>query len=56
MTLAEAADNWDLPIEAVQEATRYCESHRKLLLLEAESERAYLEREGVSLEPASANR
>ncbi|WP_017327042.1 hypothetical protein [Synechococcus sp. PCC 7336] len=51
LSLAEAANNWDLPIEAIQEAIAYCESHRSLLELEAESERRLLETAGISLEP-----
>lgn len=38
MTVAEAADNWSLPVEAIEEATRYCEIHRDLLRMEAEEE------------------
>ncbi|NER24638.1 MAG: hypothetical protein F6J96_28845 [Symploca sp. SIO1C2] len=38
LSLEEAADNWDLPLAAVSEAIRYCESHQELLKLEAEEE------------------
>jgi uncharacterized protein (DUF433 family) len=51
MTLEEAADNWDLPIEAIQEAIQYCETHQDLLQEESEVERRYLEERGISLEP-----
>ena len=50
-SIEEAADNWDLPVEAVEEVIRYCETHRELLRAEAESERRYLEERGVVLEP-----
>ena len=51
MTTAEAAENWDLPLAAVQEAIEYCETHRDLLRYEAEEERRRLEAKGICLEP-----
>jgi len=51
MSKEEAADNWNLPLVAIQEAVRYCESHTELLKLEAQEERYRLEERGVSLEP-----
>ena len=48
---AETAYNWDLPLEAVREAVKYCQTHQELLQQEAEAERQYLEKQGVSLEP-----
>ena len=50
-TPQEAAENWDLPLEAVQEAITYCETHQELLKQEAEIERHSLEELGVCLEP-----
>ncbi len=50
-TPEEAADNWDLPLAAIEEAICYCETHRELLQQEAEEERRYLEEGGVLLEP-----
>lgn len=38
MSVAEAADNWDLPLDTIDEVVRYCESHQDLLKLEAEKE------------------
>ena len=38
MTIEEAAENWDLPLAAIQEAIRYCETHRELIKSEAEEE------------------
>lgn len=55
MTIEEAADDWDLPIDVVQEAIRYCETNRELLDLEAEEEGKHLAERGVSLEPVPAN-
>ena len=42
MDAEEAADNWNLPIEAVREAVRYCEDHLPLLRMEAEEEQKRL--------------
>jgi len=42
MSVEEAAENWDLPVEAVLEITRYCESHLALLRMEAEEEQKRL--------------
>lgn len=50
-TLEEAADNWNLPLAAMQEVIGYCETHQELLQQEAEAERLYLEERGVVLEP-----
>ena len=55
-SIEEAADNWDLLVEAVEEVIRYCETHRELLCAEAESERRYLEERGVVLEPKVTHR
>ncbi len=51
MTPSEAAEDWNLPLAAVQEAIEYCEANRELLNYEAELERRYLEEKGISLEP-----
>jgi uncharacterized protein (DUF433 family) len=50
MTPEEAADNWDLPLEAIEEIRRYSEEQRALLEMEAEEERRRLLEEDVSLE------
>ncbi len=50
MSPEEAAENWDLPLAAIQEVMHYCERHQELLQLEAEEERYRLELKGVSLE------
>jgi hypothetical protein len=54
LTAPEAADNWELPLEAVHEIVRYCESNRELLNMEADEERRRLLEEGIPLEPAAA--
>ena len=55
MLLEETADNWDLPLAAIYEVIRYCESHRELIKLEAEEERYRLEEKGVSFERATTS-
>ncbi len=49
MTEAEAAENWDLPLEAIGEIVEYCESSRVLLKMEADEEKLFLSSQGVSL-------
>src|SRR5437879_1570962 len=56
MTPEEAADNWDLPLEAIEEIRRYCEAQRALLEMEAEEARRRLLEEGIGLEPPAARR
>ena len=56
MSQAEAADNWDLPLAAIEEICRFCESHGALLEMEAEEERRRLLEEGIRLEPPAARR
>lgn len=51
MTIEEAADNWSLPISAVEEIVRYCEANRDLIGMEADEERCILLRSGVTLVP-----
>jgi uncharacterized protein (DUF433 family) len=51
MTPEETALDWDLPLAAVEEAIKYCQTHQDLLKQEAEAERRYLEAAGISLEP-----
>lgn len=49
-TLEEIADNWDLPLKAVEESIRYGETHQDLLRMEAEEEKRRLSEEGLSVE------
>lgn len=48
-TLEEAADNWDLPLAAIEEVIKYCETHQELLKIEAREERRRLEEKGFIL-------
>ena len=54
MSVEEAADNWNLPLDAIDEVVRYCESHQDLLKLEADEEHYRLVSKGVSFEPKVA--
>ena len=54
MSNEEAADNWDLPLDAIYEVIRYCESHQELLKLEADEEQYCLTTKGVSFELKTA--
>ncbi|HLK60525.1 MAG TPA: hypothetical protein VKU00_28445 [Chthonomonadaceae bacterium] len=49
MTLQEAAENWELPLEAIEEIVRYCETHRDLIAMEADEEKYFLQEKGVRL-------
>jgi uncharacterized protein (DUF433 family) len=51
MSPEETALDWDLPLAAVEEAIKYCQTHQDLLKQEAEEERRHLEAAGISLEP-----
>lgn len=51
MSPEQAADNWDIPIAAIEEVMEYCDRHHELIALEAAEEGQRLEAKGVSLEP-----
>ena len=50
MSVEQTADNWDLPLDAIDEVIRYCESNQELLKLESDEERYRLVEKGVSFE------
>lgn len=54
LTLDQAADNWDLPVNAVREIIEYCEQNKDLLQMEAAEELRRLEEKGISVEPQVA--
>lgn len=54
LSAEEAAENWNLPLPAAQEAFAYCEANRALIEAEADEERQRLLAEGVNPEPARA--
>jgi hypothetical protein len=52
LSAEQAARNWDLPLEAVDEVRRYCQDNAALIALEADEERRRLNDAGVALAPA----
>ena len=54
-TPAEAAENWDLPLAAIEEVIEYCQNHQELLEQEAAEERRIV-LEGVTIEPKITHR
>ena len=51
-TPEEAAAEWGIPVEAVDEAVRWCEANRALLDMEAQEEARTLHSAGVAIAPA----
>ena len=51
-TAPEAAEEWGIPVEAVEEAVRWCEGNRALLDMEAKEEARRLTSAGVDRAPA----
>ena len=45
----EAADDWDLPLEAISEIVEYCELNRRLIQMEAAEELRLLKEQGVDI-------
>ena len=43
MSEREAAENWDLPVEAISEIMEYCEDNAALVKMEADEEKLFLE-------------
>ena len=54
MSPTEAADNWELPLAAIEEVIEYCSTHESLLKQEAQEGRRWLQEKGVLLEPANS--
>ncbi len=51
----DAANVWSLPIEALVEAIKYCETHQELIEKEAIEEKQYLKSKGYTIEPLIIN-
>jgi len=51
LTIDQAAVDWELPLDAIEESTRYGDTNRALIELEAEEERRRLADAGVPLAP-----
>ena len=56
LTREQAADNWDLPLEAINEIVDYCESNQPLLEMEAAEEAKRLAQKGIDVESQAAHR
>jgi len=56
LSVEQAAENWDLPVDAVKEIVRYCEGSHDLLEMEAAEERRRMLGQGVRLEPPPPSR
>lgn len=56
MTVAEAAEDWDLPEAAVHEIVGWCEANRHLLEMESIEERRHLSTHGVRVAAAPFGR
>ncbi len=54
-TPEEAAENWELPLAAIEEVIEYCQTHQELLKQEAREERRIV-LEGVTVEPTVTHR
>jgi len=50
LTVEQAADNWNLPVEAIEEIIRYCEQNKSLLEKEAAEELRLLKEKGIDPE------
>ncbi len=47
----ELAEDWDLPLEAVNECISYCQDNQALLQMEAEEGLRWLAAQGINVEP-----
>lgn len=53
LSVEQTAENFSVPVDAVLEIIRYCETNQELLQMEADEERRRLEEKGV-LSPLSS--
>lgn len=54
LSVEQTAENFSVPVDAVLEIIRYCETNQELLQMEADEERRRLEEKGVMIEPMPA--
>ena len=52
-SVEETAENWELPVEAVEEIVRYCETERALIAMEADEEKQLLHENALSVVPGA---
>ena len=55
LTPEEVANSKEISLAAVHEAIQYCQQNQDLLEQEAQSERRYLEEQGIPLEPKTVH-
>jgi uncharacterized protein (DUF433 family) len=56
MTAEEAAEDYDLPVEAIREALLYYERHRDLVEADQDEERRLIEAHGIPIDPPAVPR
>jgi hypothetical protein len=56
LSVKEAADNWDLPEDAIREIIDYCDANKALLEMEAAEELRRLEEKGIGVGAKAALR
>ncbi len=56
LSYEQAADNWDLPVDAIAEIMTYCEENEKFLEMEAGEEERLLNEKGLSIESKPVHR
>lgn len=56
MTPEEAAENWNVPVEAVLESIDYCQKHQDILRQDWEEEETSLKARGLDVPPPEALR
>ena len=54
LSVEEAAEDWDLPADAVREAVAWCEANQELIAAEAAEDRRAARESGVQVEPSPA--
>jgi len=56
LSVQEAAENWELPVDAVQEILEYCQTNKVLLEMEAQEELRILEEKGIGIVAKNSSR
>ena len=51
LTLEETAEDWDFPVELIEEAVRYCEANKDLIGQECDEEERFMRSKGIPLTP-----
>lgn len=56
LSVQQAAENWELPVDAVQEILEYCQTNKVLLEMEAQEELRILEEKGIGIVAKNSRR